>query len=357
MANEKNTKKINNNKYSNKNKFKKLDDSKIKKKEHVIILEDVSKSFGKETILKDVNLKIPANKIFGIIGVSGGGKTTLLNLLIGYLDYDDGLIEVSKDAINKSDSKIDYFELSKYSKKVKTNFGFASQIPSVYPELTVLENLRYFGRIQKLSSKTTEENLNVLLKFTQLEKHKHLLAKELSGGMLKRLDIACGIIHKPKVLLLDEPTSNLDPIARSSIWDLIKKINATGTTIIISSHFIDELDTLCDNVAVLHNGTITSQGSPIHLKDIYGKNDVIKLETVNANYSKIFSDIKSKDKNAVCQTEFGKAIIYSKKAGTLINDILRVITKNNDLLLTLELNKPSLKEIFESLENNDVKSK
>lgn len=318
-----------------------------------LVIENLYKSFGKAEVLKEVNLIVKKNKITGIIGVSGGGKTTLLNILVGFLNPDEGSIKINKRLLKNSKFKSDDFiETKKMSKRIKYNFGFSSQVASVYPELTVVENLKYFAQIQKIDSKTIKENVDSLLKFTQLEKHQTLLAKELSGGMLKRLDIACAIIHNPKILILDEPTANLDPLSRANIWDLIKKINSNGTSIIIASHFIDELDILCDNVAVLHKGTIVKQESPTQLKEIYGKSDVIRVETISADYKQLTKSLSSKFKDIKTNVEFGKLLIYSKKPNYVLNEIIKIITRNNDHLLSLDLNKPSLKEIFENLEKD-----
>jgi len=319
----------------------------------IIEIKDIYKSFGNNLVLNNINLSIPANKISGIIGMSGGGKTTLLNLIIGFLDIDDGKILIHKDAIKDNKSKENYLNLKNITKKVKQNFGFASQNASVYPELTIEENLKYFGRLQKLNRKQIKEHSEILLKFTKLEDYKKLLAKELSGGMLKRLDIACSIIHQPKVLILDEPTSNLDPISRSHVWDLIKKINSQGTTIIISSHFIEELELLCDKVAVIHNGKIASQGSPMHLKENYAKADVISFDTISGDYKNILTHLKKIDRNITYKIELGKIYVYSKKSAKLLKELIKILNKGQDHLLSLELNKPSLKEVFESLEANN----
>lgn len=318
-------------------------------------MKNVSKAYGRNIVLSDVDLDIPINKISGIIGVSGSGKTTLLNLIIGFLDYDSGSIAINKKAFDKSKAKTDFLELRKVTGAIKSNFGFSSQTPSVYPELSVEENLRYFGIIQDVDRKTLKDNIEILLKFTQLGEHRKLLAKELSGGMLKRLDIGCAMIHRPKLLILDEPTSNLDPLSRSNIWALIKKFNGLGTTIIIASHFIDELDLLCDNVAVLHKGEIVNQGTPLQLKDLYSSADVISFETLGGDYKDIVSKLREKDRSVEFKNEFGKAVIKAKKAGSLLNDIVSAVARKNDHLLFLQLNKPSLKEVFDNLENNEKK--
>ena len=325
---------------------------KIVKSKNIIEIKNLYKSFGKNNVLNNISLNIPSNKISGIIGMSGGGKTTLLNLLIGFMDIDDGKIMVNSDALKDSDLTNRFVDLTRVSKQVKANFGFASQTPSVYPELSVEENLKYFGKLQKLKKNQIKENIDILLKFTKLDDHRRLLAKELSGGMLKRLDIACSIIHKPKILILDEPTSNLDPISRMHVWELIKKINAQGTTIIISSHFIEELELLCDNVAVIHKGKIVSQGNPIHLKENYAKADVISFDTISGDYKKILAKLKRADKNITYKIELGKVYVYSKKSARLLKQLVKILSSGKEHLLSLELNKPSLKEVFESLEEN-----
>jgi len=176
-----------------------------------IQLTGISKIFNKNIVLEDLNLSVGYGEILGIIGKSGSGKTTLLNIIIGFLKPDKGSVIFQSRNIHKDEINVD------------TQFGFASQEFSFYDKLTVDENLRYFGSLYKIKDKTLDQRIPELLKFVDLEDKRNLLASNLSTGMKKRLDIACSLIHDPKILILDEPTSDLDTFLRRDIIALLKK--------------------------------------------------------------------------------------------------------------------------------------
>jgi ABC-2 type transport system ATP-binding protein len=234
----------------------------------VIQFRNVKKRFGKRVILDGINLEIDEGEIFGIIGMSGSGKSTILNILIGYYEPEEGdiLFYSYKDKKYKSAIK-DIIELRK-------TFGFAAQDPSFYPKLTVEENLLHFGALYKLSKKTRRENAKHLLEMAELSDAKRQLAQSLSGGMEKRLSVACSLIHSPKVLILDEPTADLDPIRRRETWQLIKEFHKKGTTIIIASHFLSELEPVCTKIAILHDHKIAAVGTLSQLKKYYNKSSL-----------------------------------------------------------------------------------
>ncbi len=214
----------------------------------------ITKGFNKNVVLDNLSMDIPYGEITGIIGTSGSGKTTILNILIGFIKQTSGKIlfqsrEILKDITN-----------------VSTIFGFASQGGSFYYELNVEENLMYFGKLYGLKTKDIKKRVDYLLKILELEQARKILAKSLSTGMARRLDIACALIHSPKVLILDEPTEDLDPLLRKELIKTLKKIRDDGTTIILTSHLLAELESLCDKIAILKNGKIVKMDTPSNLK-------------------------------------------------------------------------------------------
>lgn len=300
-----------------------------------IEIKGITKEFGKNTVLDKINLEIPPRKIFGIIGESGSGKTTLLKTLIGYWKPDDG--EIFYEGRN----------LEKDIKFIKQIVGFATQDNCVYPKLTVRENLEYFGAMCNVPNNTLQRNIDKILDLVELKNADNKLAEELSGGMQRRLDIACALIHNPKILILDEPTEDLDPLLRRDIMDLIKKINENDTTVIITSHLLDETDQLCDEIAILHDGRVLEAGTPDQLKDNYSKNEEIHLITRGRKYKTIVSKLKEKGVTKAV-VEGNKLIIYSKDAEKTLYHVLRAVDET-DRLIEIDLKKPTLTEVFESL--------
>ena len=233
-----------------------------------IEFENISKKFGNTLVLDNLNLSIPYGEITAIIGPSGSGKTTMLNLLIGFVKPTKGRILFQSRNIIKDFSN------------VTTLFGFAAQEFSFYGELTVEENLYYFGNLYKLKKEELKARADELLKLLDIDYARKTLAKRLSAGMGRRLDIACSLIHNPKVLILDEPTQDLDPILRKELVESIRKINKEReTTVIITSHLLGEIDDLCDNIGILYKGKIVKIGSPEQLKRFYGKRSMDDIFT------------------------------------------------------------------------------
>jgi len=231
---------------------------------------------------------------------------------------------------------------------VKKLFGFAAQIPSFYPELTVVENLKYFGTLYKLPKDILSKNIDTVIRLVALEEDRYTIAGELSGGMQKRLDIACALVHDPNVLILDEPTADLDPVLRNQIWNLIKKINSIGTTIIIASHFIEELEEHCDRIAILHNKSIVETGSPLELRKKLLEKEYIILETTPGDYKKLASNLKKIGINYI-EGRGHQLWLHTKRAEPMLKNVIKECERLNERVLDIEIKKSSLREIFDRL--------
>ncbi len=263
-------------------------------KDSVISVHLVCKSYRAHKVLNRLDLEIKKGEIFGITGVSGAGKTTLLNVLAGFLRIDSGEIFYSPDIMGEKNIKP--LLLRKFGGKLKPYVGYATQEPSFYEELKVTENLDFFGAMYNIPKEVRKKNVEILIQLMGLEDVKKKIAKSLSGGMRKRLDIACALIHNPKILFLDEPTSDLDPILRRKVWSLMKQLNDQGTTIIISSHFLNEIEELCDRIGILHKGVIINIIKKHHKGEIGGmwldiiikpnKNEELLGELLKGNHIK-----------------------------------------------------------------------
>ncbi len=319
----------------------------------ILKLKDVTKRFGKKTILDKVNLEIRSGEIFGIIGLSGSGKTTMLNTAIGFLQPEGGdVLFKLEHLLEYKDEKVSYRSVYKNENDVKRLFGFAAQTPSFYSKLTSVENLDYFGNLYSLSTDIRKTNTEILLQLMGIYEAKNLPAGHLSGGMQKRLDIACALIHDPKVLILDEPTADLDPLLRKQMWHLIKQINEKGTTIVLSSHFLDELELLCDRVGILYDGKIIMAGTPEEVKNHYSKEEEIRLETSPGRYNKIINSLKKETKQLGIKKmaiEDNKLIIYTQKAESSLHQVLHILEDLDELLIDVIVEKPTLKEVLTKL--------
>ncbi len=301
-----------------------------------IEVKNLSKSFGKHEVLKNISLEIPSKKIFGIIGPSGCGKTTLLKTMIGFWDADSG--EISYETR----------DLKKYSKFIRQIVGFATQENCVYPKLTVRENLEYFGTLSNVPRSTLMSNREKVIRFVHLEDSGDELAENLSGGMQRRLDIACALIHNPRILILDEPTEDLDPILRKDVLALIKRINQDNTTVVMTSHLLHEAEQLCDVIAILHNGRLLKCGTPEELRKSFSKDDEINLITLKRQYPRLVKMIKSRNVKKI-ESSGNRLTIRTADSEETLKRILHAIRRLDDKIVQIDVRKPSLTEIFESL--------
>jgi ABC-2 type transport system ATP-binding protein len=313
--------------------------------EPIFRIKGVTKVFGHKTILKDISLDVNHGEIFGIIGASGSGKTTLLNIMIGFLKPNTGDVLFRQDHL--LDLKKAYVFRSVFQKPedVKKIYGFASQAPSFYGSLTVKENLVYFGSLYNLTKDAIATNVETLLNLMGLKNSEHLLAKNLSGGMERRLDIACSLIHDPKLLILDEPTADLDPVLRNHIWELVKKVNKKGTTIIIASHHLNEIEALCDRIAILRDTRLVDVGSPDKVKMRFTRKQEILVQCYPGNYEKIIAGLKHK-KITEAEKRGGEMVIHTKMPKKVLEELLHILDELNEQLVDIRVSKPSLDDIF-----------
>ena len=304
---------------------------------------DITKIFDKNVVLDNLTLDIPEGEIFGVIGKSGSGKTTLLSILVGFLKPEKGKVFFKGQ------------EVTDNYNEVLQEFGFTAQEGSFYPKLTVKENLEYFGVMYNLSQHELEIKIPKTLKLVELDGEENKPACNLSSGMQKRLDIACAILHDPKVLILDEPTEDLDPVLRKGILNLLKLINKEKkVTVIITSHLLEEMELVCTRLAILHEKKIIASGTLNELKDKYSKNQEIILETYSGKYSGLVTALKDKKEIKKIMEKRGKLFIYSPQAEFVLRSLLQELDLRKEKILDIDLNKPSLSEVFESLTKQNV---
>jgi len=308
----------------------------------LIQLKEVTKEYRKTKILEDVNLVIEHGDILGVIGQSGSGKTTLLNLIAGFIEPSEG--EVTYFSASNHEEK----NLTKNLNKIKRHIGFTPQHNSFYPKLTVAENLWHFGKLYKINSATLTNNITNLLHFTQLSNHQNKLAEHLSGGMQKRLDISCSLIHKPRILILDEPTADLDPILQNEILHLLQEVNKQGITIVIASHHLDSIENICNKVAIVHGGKVHTHGLMDDIRKPYLKDHFTINVRSGTEKERLLAKLKTVPLKKIVD-EGHRIVIYPENIEKTMTSLLSVIKEENLYLHDVDLRKPSLNEIFEKI--------
>jgi len=308
----------------------------------LIQLKGVTKEYKKNTVLEDVSLTIEEGDLYGIVGMSGSGKTTLLNLISGFLEPSSGKV-LFHTSINE-----ELRDLNKNLKMFKKDIGFTPQHNSFYHKLTVNENLWHFGSLYKLRKETLAENIKNLLEVTHLSDHKHKLADQLSGGMQKRLDISCSLVHKPKLLILDEPTADLDPILQAEIMTLLQGVNKQGITVVFASHHLDSVERVCNKVAIVHHGKVENAGLLETLRNSNSPDHFTINIKSEDNKEEIINRLKELPVKKIVD-KGSSLIIYPKNVNKIMDQLLTFIEEENLHLKAMDVRKPSLSEIFEKI--------
>jgi len=202
--------------------------------------------------LESINLSIGQGQLYGIIGPDGAGKTTLIRILATVIDQTAGEVELAG------------FKLNGQVEQIRSRLGYMPQVFSLYPDLTVMENLRFFAHINGVGAKVQNARIEKLLEFAGLADFSDRRGRNLSGGMQKKLALACALIHEPEILLLDEPTTGVDPTSRRQLWHLLGKVIQQGKTVLVSTPYMEEADR-CTSISILDKGMILVSGAPLYL--------------------------------------------------------------------------------------------
>ena len=234
----------------------------------LVCLSDVSKQFDRIRALDHVSLTIPEGRIIGLLGPNGSGKTTAINCLLSLLKYDKGTIEIFGQPMTPDNYQ------------AKQQIGIVLQNVAVFDELTVYENIDYFCGLYVSDKKKRKKLVDDAVQFAGLEDYCKMRPKKLSGGLLRRLNIACGIAHKPRLIIMDEPTVAVDPQSRNKILEGIQKLNAQGSTIIYTSHYMEEIEQICTRIAIMDHGRVIASGTSEELKKMIKTGETITVEAI-----------------------------------------------------------------------------
>ncbi|MCD6296994.1 MAG: ATP-binding cassette domain-containing protein [Deltaproteobacteria bacterium] len=296
-----------------------------------IEVKDLTKRFNGFTAVNDVSFEINNREIFGLLGPNGAGKTTTISMLSTILKPSLGTVIVNGwDIANKED-------------EVRKSIGIVFQDPSLDEELTAYENMDFHGRLYRIPKDIRHKRSIKLLKFVELEDRKNEAVKTFSGGMKRRLEIARGLLHEPKVLLLDEPSLGLDPQTRNHLWGYIEKLSKKkGITIILTTHYMEEADKLCDKVAIIDKGKIIALDTPQKLKDGLG-GDVITIRSSDSD--ELYRQIKAPWVKNV-EKHDGFVTINLENAEKHIAEIVNISNRNKLDINSISLHKPTLEDVF-----------
>lgn len=229
-----------------------------------VTVRDLEKRFGDFVAVNKVNFDVRKGEIFGFLGPNGAGKSTTIRMLCGIYAPTSGTGTVGG------------FDIVREQNKIKENIGYMSQKFSLYDDLTVEENIDFYSGIYKIPLKDRAERKAEVIQLANLEGFRNRPTRIISGGWKQRLALGCALLHHPRMLFLDEPTSGVDPITRSNFWDIIKDLAQKGVTVFVTTHYMDEAEN-CNRMVLIYHGTIIAKGSPEEMKTYYMKNDVLEV--------------------------------------------------------------------------------
>ncbi len=306
----------------------------------LIELKGVTKEYNGVPILQDASLVIEEGELVSVIGPSGSGKTTLLNLLTGFVEPTRG------EALYYSKITQEPKRINENLHKIKNHIGFTSQHNSFYHKLTVKENLLHFGKMYGVPQETLVNNIKSLLQFTNLYDERNKLAEHLSGGMQKRLDISCSLVHKPKMLVLDEPTAELDPLHQAEVLTLLQEVNQQGVTVIIASNQLEMVEKISHKVVLINKGRIRLHGSLEEVRRPFFRDHfTINLRQVK-NSPALMDSLRKLPVSRIVQ-DGNTLVVYPKNVEETLRRLLQIIKEENLYLHDLDLHQPELSEIFE----------
>lgn len=296
----------------------------------MIIIRNLVKQYQNLTAVDNLSLDIRNNEVFGLLGQNGAGKTTIIHMLATLLKPTAGSATVNG------------FDIVKEPAKVRASIGIVFQAPSSDDMLTGYENLKLHSLLYSVPRKIREKRISDVLELVDLTERQHDQVKKYSGGMRRRLEIARGILHKPKILFLDEPTLGLDPRSRESMWKYIRKlVQEEKITIILTTHYMEEADFLCDRIGILDRGKIIALDTPSQLKEIVSGNDIIKLrlEKKDEDYDTLLKDMSFIHR--ISTDVDGSVILLVENASRNLPKILKKVNAES-----VEFSNRNLNDVF-----------
>lgn len=309
---------------------------------NVLEIKQLTKKFGDFIAVDNITMSVKEGEIFGFLGANGAGKSTAINMIASLLRVTKGEIEVFGKSI------------AKHGKFAKMNIGIVPQEMAIYEDMTAYENVHFFAGLYGLRGAELKERVIEALAFVGLgDKHKSY-PKNFSGGMKRRLNIACAIAHRPKLLIMDEPTVGIDPQSRNYILGSVKKLNELGSTIIYTSHYMEEVEEICTRIAIIDHGKIIAEGTKGQLKAIITNQKNIGIEVRSAEY---LDRNKLEGIAGVNRVEVEDRIvkITSDSEVNNLNRIIQQLMADDIEIRSVEENEPSLETVFLTLTGRSLR--
>jgi len=302
--------------------------------EYAVIVRDLERRFGDFAAVKGISLSVRKGEIYGFLGPNGAGKSTTIRMLCGLL------------APTSGGGRVAGFDMVTQAEQIKRHIGYMSQRFSLYEDLTVEENIDFYGGIYRIPKERRKERKEWLIRMADLEKRRTSLTSTLAGGWKQRLALGCAVLHEPPVVFLDEPTSGVDPISRRSFWDFIHELALQGSTVFVTTHYMEEAE-YCDRLALIYRGELIAEGTPGELKTRHMEDDIIDVICPTPQEVMEFIDPVPGVKDVAL---FGKGLhVAARRGEPVIPRLLQVLSDHRLTPERVETVPPSLEDVFVSL--------
>ena len=311
--------------------------------DNAIEIKSLVKKFGDFTAVNDININIKKGEIFGLLGPNGAGKSTTINMILGLLSPTSGKILVNGR------------DMQKEPERARNEIGIVTQETVVEPELTGEQNLMIFGRLYHIPASELQKGIDFALKLADLTAFKDAYAGTYSGGMKRRLETAKSLMHAPKILLLDEPTTGLDIQNRAKIWDVLREINThQNVTILLTTQYLEEADQLCNRIGIIDHGKLIALGTPAELRQKIGTGSMIEvsvdkedMEKVSAIFKKVGLEPKSLTNKVVASG--------GSKGTEKIEALVKALSASKITIHNISMHEPTIDDIFLKLTGSEVR--
>ncbi len=308
----------------------------------IIEVKNLTKEYRELKAVDRLNLDVYEGEILGLLGPNGSGKTTTINCILSLLKFKEGTIKIFGKEMNPN------------AYDIKRQIGVVFQDVAVFDELTVEENIDYFCGLYVKDKKEREQCIEDAIELVGLEDFKKFHPKKLSGGLLRRLNIACGIAHKPKIIFLDEPTVAVDPQSRNNILDGIETLREQGATIIYTTHYMEEVEILCDRVVIIDKGKILAQGTIDDLKEMASIEEKISVEVYDLD-PKHLDTLKAFKNVDTLKYENNSLLIAYKKGKNNLIELTDFLKKEKIKYNAINMMRPTLNDVFLDLTGKELR--
>lgn len=310
--------------------------------ESLIEVNGLVKKYKELTAVDNLDLEVKSGEILGLLGPNGSGKSTTINCILSLLKKDAGSVKIFGK------------EMSPDAYDIKRRIGVVFQDVAVYDELSVYENIDYFCGLYIKDKEERKKLVKRALDLVSLNDFVKFKPKKLSGGLLRRLNIACGIAHRPEIIILDEPTVAVDPQSRNNILEGIKKLNKEGSTIIYTSHYMDEVDFLCNDIVIIDKGKVIAKGTSEELKNSIEMNEKISFTSSNLS-EEVKEKVKSLEHILSFEERDGSVKLTFSHGDGYLMKLIKLLDENNIKYSSLNVEKPSLNDVFLELTGKDLR--